>query len=511
MGNSFSSVYMAQYKQSDISNIFWASNEGFKTGRDPLGIQNSSIATYSKLLPGLTNLTRHIRYYSIYCWLLSEYDKLDKNRETDLHQYDFIRRAELALALIMKDRGVSAVVGSLFISKGRCKMLENGVYDIADGANYTSKDRYWAFRSGAFGQYYLGSLIYYELVKIEEDRFYLRNKGKDLADAFRNSVDQNIRELFLDCLLDGNITEEEILKLEPVCLDCIVSKSKEWEYLNNLLIKKDESSSYRRDTIYLLLHDISNGIEIKEFARNRFLNVDANFPASFGWYFYYLCETLHYCIDSFFSLILLTIQDLGNPTTTLLSQHITESLMAEIDEKKEDITLDELRKKTEGNIDTLYDDVKEKAAKQDYISAVAQAIKLLLRLYTEFEQNAKAIENFERDNNLKHQRGIFSAGIKSYIKRYLNLPLSKFIKTLIIQIMEEHTFIAISKMGTNNSDLRKFIFEDGHLVLVERRYPVETSPRIYALYGFLQDMGYITNDYQLTKIAKQFIENYGKE
>lgn len=68
---------MAQYKQSEITNVFWASNDGFKGGRDPLGIQNSSIATYSKLLPGLTNLTRHIRYYSLYCWLLSEYDKFE--------------------------------------------------------------------------------------------------------------------------------------------------------------------------------------------------------------------------------------------------------------------------------------------------------------------------------------------------------------------------------------------------------------------------------------------------
>lgn len=36
---------MAQYKQSEITNVFWASNDGFKGGRDPLGIQNSSIAT----------------------------------------------------------------------------------------------------------------------------------------------------------------------------------------------------------------------------------------------------------------------------------------------------------------------------------------------------------------------------------------------------------------------------------------------------------------------------------
>ena len=118
---------MAQYKQSEITNVFWASNDGFKGGRDPLGIQNSSIATYSKLLPGLTNLTRHIRYYSLYCWLLSEYDKLEVAGQISLHQYNFIRRAELAMALIMKEQNVGSVVGALFVSQGRYKQIEDGI------------------------------------------------------------------------------------------------------------------------------------------------------------------------------------------------------------------------------------------------------------------------------------------------------------------------------------------------------------------------------------------------
>lgn len=44
--------------------------------------------------------------------------------------------------------------------------------------------------------------------------------------------------------------------------------------------------------------------------------------------------------------------------------------------------------------------------------------------------------------------------------------------------------VAIAKMGKNNSDLRKFILEDGRIVLVEQRYPVETSPRINSLFNF---------------------------
>ena len=252
---------MAQYNPSEITNIFWASNEGFKGGRDPLGIQNSSIATYSKLIPGLTNLTSHIRYYSLYCWLISEYNQLAENKFIALHQYNFIRRAELAMALIMKDLGVGAVVGAMFVFQGRCKLKAEAIYDIADGADYESKEKYWTFKSGALGQYYLGSLIYYELVKIEENMFYLRDKGKDLAEAFRNSVDDNIRKLFLECILSGTLEEGDREKLKDLAICSIKVRSSEWNYLNNLLIKKDGNFSFRRETIFLLLSDIKKGVK----------------------------------------------------------------------------------------------------------------------------------------------------------------------------------------------------------------------------------------------------------
>ena len=135
----------------------------------------------------------------------------------------------------------------------------------------------------------------------------------------------------------------------------------------------------------------------------------------------------------------------------------------------------------------------------------------MLRLYTEFENNSKEIEEFEGNNDLKRQRGILSEGLRSYVERYLSFSISGFIESLIVQIMQEHTVVAIAKMGKNNSDLRKFILEDGRIILVEQRYPVETSPRINSLFNFLQDMGYLDEDNTLTEIASQFIENYGKE
>ena len=66
-------------------------------------------------------------------------------------------------------------------------------------------------------------------------------------------------------------------------------------------------------------------------------------------------------------------------------------------------------------------------------------------------------------------------------------------------------------MGNNDKDLRKFVFEDGKVVLVEIRYPTETSPRVNSLYNFLVDLNYIDSEGNLTDIANNYIRNYGND
>ncbi len=48
---------------------FFSERMTFIRGLDPLGLQNTSDATFTLLLPGLNNVTGRIRYYSFYCWL----------------------------------------------------------------------------------------------------------------------------------------------------------------------------------------------------------------------------------------------------------------------------------------------------------------------------------------------------------------------------------------------------------------------------------------------------------
>jgi len=265
----------------------------------------------------------------------------------------------------------------------------------------------------------------------------------------------------------------------------------------------------------LLLRDLDKGENVEDFARNRFLHVndESQVGASFGWYFYYLCECLHYCIDTIFCLVLNLIHDLHNPPLQELSQEIVESILAELENEKKFKTVEEWKKCVTNDIVTLYDHLRNAIRNQEYIQAAVYSLKLLLRLHNEFEKNDKAILDFENSNDLRRQRGILSEGLKAYVSQYLSWSIPKYLKNLVAQIMQEHTIIAIGKMGNKNSDLRKFILEDGRAVLVEIRYPVETSPRVTSLFNYLQDLNYldVNKNNELTEIAYKYIRDYGKE
>ena len=505
---------MAQYKIDNITDVYWASNEGFKSGRDPLGIQNSSVATYSVLLPGLTNLTGHIRYYSLYCWLLDEYDRLDKLSPQKVHQYNFIRRFELAMAILMNGKGVRAVVGTDFVDNNNVARMNDGSYFLPDGADIGSEKRYWSLKTGAFGQYYLGSLIFYGLVKFEQDRrFYLRDRGKALASDVRDSVDEKTRNDFVQCLLSGVLQEKQIQEFKPLMLDQIIVDSSEWNTLKKILINPDyNGSSLRRETTLLLLKDIESGVPLNDFVKHRFNNVNKDINASFGWYFYYLCEVMHYCIETIFSLILSEIDNLNNPPVSTLLHNIKQSIIFKFTDWDSSDNILALKDSVELDISDAFDNLKNLIKKRDYLEGSVLAIKLLLRLYREYEKNKDDIDRFEKNNYLFKQRGIFGKSIeKDYVGCYLDYNLENFLIVLLSDIMNQHTFVAIRKTGNNNADLRKFINEDGRVYLIEMRYPSETTPRINSLFNFLQDLKYIGRDNQLTDLAKDFIENYGQE
>ena len=258
---------------------FFGDRMSFIRGLDPLGLQTASERAYSYLLPGLNNVTGRIRYYSFYCWLLHSY--AIRKRSTDpSDQKKFIRRAEFIIALLSQylDGENGAIPGSLYASQ----TIENKTSSIFDllKATYNedgSTDKtYWKFHSGAFGQYYLGSLrqigliserslgsgVFVRTPKINEDIV----SGEDLALAFDSNISAINRELFFECISKGNITENEIQELlSDFNLTKVPEETLEAKLLLKALLSKDEPLkeedeplSMRKATIKHLLSFIKN-------------------------------------------------------------------------------------------------------------------------------------------------------------------------------------------------------------------------------------------------------------
>ena len=483
------------YTPENITDIYWAYNNGFKVGRDPMGIENSSVATYGRLLPGITNQTRHIRYYSFYCWLLNEYDLNQQQRYKEVPQYNFVRRAELAMAYLMKDRGINAIPGSNHFAHWN----DQETYECnlkADGDREGGGDRYWTWPTGALGQYYVGSLINLKLVRMVNSRFYVLDRGKELAEAYRNSVPLEARESFIECIKKGRITIDDIPDLEPLVIDGIIDGSEEYTALKNILFSQDEDgSTMRKETIDLFLKAVNDkGVKYRDFPSYMYRHWTSEYDkgARFGWYFYFMNEAMHYAQETIF-LMILEKADKNNyhPLPSFISNCVAE-ILQHMQKGIENDTLEDILPFIEEDVATRLEEVRTSVAEHKYELAASQAVWLMSRVWIEVSPNLLFFERFEDDNDLKRQRGILTEALKEYVSNHLNDTIEQTVRSLIHQVMNDHTIAAYEKMGRSGDNLCKFMVEDGCIVHIETMYPNLTNPRTQSLYDILVDLGFIT-------------------
>src|SRR5690606_25074600 len=125
--------------------------------------------------------------------------------------------------------------------------------------------------------------------------------GESLADAFNNSIRFEIKELFLNCIDEGVVSERQLQALLPdFNLMVIPSGSPEQELLTRLLIQKDfplrieeDSKIYRSTTVRNLLEYIDSTDEEyhpRGFIYNCYDNKgkvnNAENDTIMGWYYY---------------------------------------------------------------------------------------------------------------------------------------------------------------------------------------------------------------------------------
>jgi hypothetical protein len=522
------------YDTESYKQPFWAENSGFMTGRDPLGIQNSSISLYAALLPGMTNLTLRIRYYGLYCWLLKEYEKLqiDPEKKTLQHHYNFIRRAELTIAFLMfiKDPEITNIVGHDFTVKKAQEFREKRSYNISEGADKLKSTKkgtvYWDYTSGALGQYYAGSLIALELIETSNKFFLLREKGIKMAQVFENNINSLARKTFLEVIRTGILNQRDLEILDEFSITNIPKDSSEWEFYKSLLLENDGQKartsdnrvpSNRKDTIGLFLKNISEPVK-EWFPKQQFKKVHTGAltsDTSFGWYYYYINEAIHYCIETLFWGMLIELEGKNLPVHKYITD-IANSITVELQVLHDKINKNQILKEVVESLPipdlpTSLTQL-EKLTKSPRQATIAMgfALGLLLEIYNLTREFRGRIKDFENKYYLVFQKGRISEYLESYFDNNMELSLIDFNMLLTKTIINDHIATAYRKMGNGESNLVKFVIEDGMIGHIQTMDPRFTNPRLRTLQNFLTDLSFINSTGRITDSGSVLIEEITK-
>jgi hypothetical protein len=235
-------------------------------GLDHLAVQAPCINIYSRLIPGITNVTDRARYYSFYPWLIWAFDQAGI-RDFDDEFIDLFRRADCLFTLIAErhaavqsdeyERHAAAMVGSNTFSGLAASLGASSTVRLSDYSHReTAKQRYFKNKLGGLGQYYLGVLR--ELNVLDGDTRsgikYTRQIGQPIAERMDAGVD---RGRFMDIVRCDVVSSAQLDALERFCPCFLPAQGGELEILQDLFFVRgmfwDENALPRRRSLQAML------------------------------------------------------------------------------------------------------------------------------------------------------------------------------------------------------------------------------------------------------------------
>ncbi|MBL8261463.1 MAG: hypothetical protein JNM58_03485 [Xanthomonadaceae bacterium] len=229
-----------------------------KRGVDPLGMQNSSVRIYQRLLPGISNVTLRIRYYGLYVWLADRYARDIGDTDQTAWQRR-IRRAEALYALIAQVKGGERGVGGAEWAEKRLATAGERRLDFRDDTEPGSDTHYLQNPWGVFGQAYQSQLFAIGLLAYAAEHEIATpapGVGDKLAQAFAASVGE-MGDLFLGTLDRGWTSRKDLDAMSSMAPSSIARGSERDCYQALLLRSSAENDSpdvERRRTLQLILH-----------------------------------------------------------------------------------------------------------------------------------------------------------------------------------------------------------------------------------------------------------------
>jgi len=203
----------------------WVDPANATGGLDHIGSQQPCIDLYGQLLPGLTNVTDRIRYYSFYPWLLKAIDQRYRNL-TVSQLIDLLRKSECLFALAALRHSQLhtptephriGLVGYNTLQPASEELLQGGEVVLSKHAtrDENAPERYFKNKYGGLGQYYWATLSGLGILDSDAStgpRF--RGLGGNLADAFGVVVSS---DAFFKSLERDRLTATQLDQLSGFC------------------------------------------------------------------------------------------------------------------------------------------------------------------------------------------------------------------------------------------------------------------------------------------------------
>jgi len=503
----------------------WTSSAKKSAGRDPLGIQATSVRMYRTLVPGLTNVTNRLRYYSYYCWVVYLWQEI--RYEDDLAGwYTFIRRAEALYALTCEafQPETTGLAGSDW-ARDFLPNLTGTTVNLRPATEGAEAKQYLKAKRGNFGQFYVASMQEVGLLEPNSILPIVTKDGEALARAFGEAIGKQAHTALAAAINCGEVATGDLKRLgEAIHPSAIVEGTSEMELLREFLWPKSlvlAGAEARRTSAWLLLDLANKGVEIGRTIEVRNIFYDALLPDGSPyqpggaiiqrWRAYQANEFCHVALEAFLNgmTALMGFEPAGIDPATLLRKVV---LLAFAD--AESVGWLEWAMEVADSEDTetllvpaVLEGLRDPGGKADRIEVLSNAAKLLAILWVKWSGTG---------NTVKAEIAAFSARpstalpgvVETLTSQSDGSVLDALEAMLRHHVIAEHLLVAGRKFAASARFTYRFTFEDGLLsngVLTEYRY---TTPRLANLFTFLVDAKLIGSSGEATATGINLLNDF---
>jgi hypothetical protein len=504
----------------------WTAAGSWSLGRDPLGLQATSVRMYRNLVPGLTNVTNRLRYYSFYCWVIERYEATEHSG--DIARWSrFIRRSEALFALacnLADTEKADGLAGNVWARKV-IKVPPKGLFDIRPVTDFHEGiGQYLGAERGNFGQFYIASMTEEKFLSDSDKIPIVSAGGRRVALAFGKAVGAPTEPL-LSAIREGVVNIDELTTIgNALHPSNIPDDSEEMDLLRDYLLGNGEGSSKmdaRRASCWLLLDLLSKGVALNDqrAQRRAFYNKILPNGAPYEppgqtanlWRAYQANEFCHIALEALLNGLVATLEGkiAGEDPAALITE-VLEPILNDLNASGavwEDWATD-VGAGASGDEDALAEPILATLSDTSLPldrEALKSAVMLLAVLWARWRADDQGVR--EAIQSFAGRTGRSLAGLIATLNAHARDSTCQALsKALRRHVVADHLAIAGRKLASSGTFTYHFTSADGLLAdgrIATYRY---TNPRLQNLARFLQDGG-LHDGTTLTSAGTRFLND----